>query len=351
MRRALLALVAASLGAGMLASFAKPQGNFEEELGHLEATISCPLKEDVLKDAPTDVAAVCAKYGDVAFRIAQRYPKIAPRLFALYGDLPEWKQVIDQYGHEVIPVVWYFQQGSKEIQVRRALGKAVDDVLHGERPVFKIEELTPEQFGYVAIMILAERGYDLLGQFEFVDGEARRRPVEQTLSTLKELFLGGVTQLERVLVRGERWPTFGEVGSALLDVAVAVGGVSTLAKLRVAGEAADDARAATRFGRLTALEVGSEAVGSSAMALGRKVLPTAAAVGVVYLAVTHPSIVTGAGQWLAEKVGVSPWVGAFAMWLVLLIPLTVFAWPFIFTGKLLTSGIRLALRGRTSVAS
>jgi len=347
----LLALFAAAVMAGTLASLAAPRSGFEDDLTRLEAVVSCPLKQEVLEHVSTDVVAVCAKYGDVAFRIAERYPDKAPRLFALYGDLPQWKEVLDRYGHEVVPVVWHFQQGSKEIQVRQALGKAVEELLHGERPVFKIEDMTSEQFGYVAILMLEDRGYELLGQFEFTDGEVHRRPVERMLATLKELFLGGVSQLERVLVRGERWPSFGEIGLAALDVAVVAGGISAITKLRVAGEAAEDARAATRFGRVTALEVGSEAIGSSALTIGKKVLPAAAVLGVAYLAVTHPHIVTGAGQWIAEKAGISPWVGGFAIWFVLLVPIMILLAPLAFAAKMTMKGLGFALRARNSRAS
>jgi hypothetical protein len=337
----LLTFLAASIMAGALSSFARSRGSFEEDIAHLEAGASCPLNEEVLRRDPPDVVAVCAKYGDVAFRIAERYPKIAPRLFALYGELPQWKEVLDRYGHEVIPIVWHFQQGSKEIQVRQALGRMVDDFLHGERPVFKIEDLTQEQLGYIAILMLKDQGHDLLGQFEFVDGEVRRRPLQSALSTLKELFLGGVSQLERVLVRGERWPSFGEIGSAVLDVAVATGSVSAITSLRVAGPATEDL-AATRLGRLTALEVGSEAVGSSAMTLGRKILPTAAVAGVLYLALTHPQVVTEAGEWIAEKAGLPSWVGAFLVWLILIVPIMVLILPLVLVGKITIRGFRLA---------
>jgi hypothetical protein len=347
----LLTFLAAAVLAATLTSLARPRHGFEEDLAQLDAVVSCPLKQEVLENIATDVVAVCAKYGDVAFRIAQRYPDKAPRLFALYGDLPQWKEVLDRYGHEVIPLVWYFQQGSKEIQVRQALGKAVEGLLHGERPVFKIEEMTPEQFGYVAILMLEDRGYDLLGQFEFKDGEARRRPVERALSTLKELFFGGVSQLERVLVRGERWPTFGEIGFAALDVAIVAGGISAITELRVAGEAAEDARAATRFGRLSALQVSSEAIGNSAMAVGRKVVPAAAVVGVAYLAVSHPHIVTGAGQWIAEKAGISPWIGAFGVWLLLLIPIMMIISPLAFATRMTMKGVGLTYAACKSTAS
>ena len=346
----LLAFFTAAVLAGTLTSLARPRQGFEEDLAQLDALVSCPLKEGGLKNIPTDVVAVCAKYGDVAFRIAQRYPDKAPRLFALYGDLPQWKEVLDRYGHEVIPLVWYFQQGSKEIQVRQALGRAVEGLLHGERPVFKIEDMTPEQFGYVAILMLDDRGYDLLGQFEFKDGEARRRPVQGVLSTLKELLFGGVSQLERVLVRGERWPTFGEIGSAALDVAVVAGGMSAITRLRIAGEAAEDARAATRFGRLSALEVSSGAIGDSVLTVGRKVVPAAAVVGVAYLAVSHPHIVTGAGQWIAERVGVAPWVGAFGIWLLLLIPIMMVISPLVSATRLSIKGFAFTFGACTNLA-
>lgn len=351
MKRILLpAFLVALVMAGALTAFARPVGNFEEDVAQLEAGMSCPLKEEILREVPADVVAVCSKYGDAAFRIAERYPKIAPRLFALYGDLPEWKEVLDRYGHEVIPVVWHFQQGSKEIQVRQALGRVVDDFLRGERPVFKIEDLTQEQLGYIAILMLKDQGHDLLGQFEFVGDEVRRKPLQSVLSTLRELFLGGVSQLERVLVRGERWPSFGEIGFAVLDVAVATGGMSALTGLRVAGPAAEDL-AATRFGRLTALEVGSEAVGSSAMTLGRKVLPAAALVGVGYLAMTHPHVVTEAGEWIAEKAGLSSWFGAFGVWLVLMMPIVMLLFPLLLAGKMTMRGLRLVLGGGRQVTA
>jgi hypothetical protein len=340
-RTLLLTFLAASILAGALSSFARSRGSFEEDIAHLEAGASCPLNEEVLRHAAPDVVAVCAKYGDVAFRIAERYPKIAPRLFTLYGDLPQWKEILDLYGHEVIPVVWYFQQGSKEIQVRQALGRAVEDLLHGERPGFQIEDLTQEQLGYVAILMLKDQGHDLLGQFEFVNGEVRRRPLQSALSTLKEIFLGGVSQLERVLVRGERWPSFGEIGSAVLDVAVATGGVSALASLRVAAPAAEDL-AATRVGRLAALEVGSEAVGNSAMTLGRKILPTAAVAGALYLALTHPHVVTAAGEWIAERAGLPLWVGAFVVWMILVLPIAVLILPLVLVAKIAMRGFGFA---------
>jgi hypothetical protein len=336
-RTLLLTFLAASILAGALSCFARSRGSFEEDIAHLEAGASCPLNEEVLRHAAPDVVAVCAKYGDVAFRIAERYPKIAPRLFTLYGDLPQWKEVLDRYGHEVIPIVWYFQQGSKEIQVRQALGRVVEDLLQGERPVFKIEDLTQEQLGYVAILMLKDQGHDLLGQFEFVNGEVRRRPLQSALSALKEIFLGGVSQLERVLVRGERWPSFGEIGSAVLDVAVATGSVSALTSLRAAGPAAEDL-ASTRLGRLTALEVGSEAVGNSAMTLGRKILPTAAVAGVLYLALTHPHVVTEAGEWIAERAGLPSWVGAFVVWMILIVPIAVLMLPVVLVANIATRG-------------
>jgi hypothetical protein len=119
--------------------------------------------------------------------------------------------------------------------------------------------------------------------------------------------------------------------------------MSAITSLRVAGPATEDL-AATRFGRLTALEAGSEAVGSSAMTLGRKLVPTAAVAGVLYLAITRPHVVTEAGEWIAERAGLPAWVGAFVVWLLLIGPVTVLLLPLILAGKITMRGFRLAQR-------
>jgi hypothetical protein len=80
-------------------------------------------------------------------------------------------------------------------------------------------------------------------------------------------------------------------------------------------------------------------------------VPAAAVLGVAYLAVSHPHIVTGAGQWIAERAGISPWVGAFGVWLVLLIPLMLMISPLAFATRMTIKGVGLTVAACKSTAS
>jgi hypothetical protein len=334
-RKILLTFAAVLVIAAMLAYLVRPVGSFEEQIVRMEAALSCTLKDEIVQSARVDVLAICAKYGDKGYRIAERYPDKAPRLFALYGDLAEWQFILDRYGHQVVPVVDYFvERGSKEFRMRQALGHALRSFAQGERAV-PAEDITPEQFGYIAILEIAENGHNFLGQFESLDGEVRRLPLERLLATSKGFLLGGILRLERVLTRGERWPTFGEIGFAALDVAVVAGGIAALSRLRHAATAARGT-AATRLGRVSKLRVTAPAAAGSFLAAGRKILPAAAAVGAVYIAVRHPSLVTGAGRWLAEQANLPAWLGAFGAWALLLTPIVILLWPLFFVTRVTT---------------
>jgi hypothetical protein len=339
MRRKIVGIfVAVLLIAAMLAYLVQPVGSFEEEVVRVEASLSCTLKDEVVQSARVDVLAICAKHGDKGYRIAERYPDKAPRLFALYGDVPEWQFIIDRYGHQVVPVIDFFvERGSREYRLRQAVGNTLRS-LTGR--TVQADEITPEQFGYNAILEIAENGHNFLGQFELLDGEVRRLPLERLFATSKGFLFGGILRLERVIARGERWPTFGEIGFAALDVAVVAGGIAALSRLRHAATVAQGT-AATRFGRVSKLRVAAPAAAGSFLAAGRKLVPVVAAAGAVYIAVRHPSLVTGAGRWLAEQANLSPWLGAFGVWALLLTPIAFLLWPLFFVTRVTT---RAALR-------
>ncbi|WP_287351038.1 hypothetical protein, partial [Mesorhizobium sp.] len=95
--------------------------------------------------------------------------------------------------------------------------------------------ISPEQYGLIAIHELKDRGHEMLSEFEIVDGTAVRRQFTRTLLGAKNIVLGGVSDLEGVITRGERLPTWGEMGWAAFDAAIVVGGMGAAAKaLRVA---------------------------------------------------------------------------------------------------------------------
>jgi hypothetical protein len=69
---------------------------------------NCPLSKAYVDALDLDVLSICVRYGWPAMDAAQRYPALASKVFALYGEDRTFRAVFDRYGHPVIPVVGYF---------------------------------------------------------------------------------------------------------------------------------------------------------------------------------------------------------------------------------------------------
>jgi hypothetical protein len=55
-------------------------------------------------------------------------------VLTLYGEDETFQKILDRFGHEVIPVVAYFvEHGSRELQLRQAVGEAVQQMWEGSR--------------------------------------------------------------------------------------------------------------------------------------------------------------------------------------------------------------------------
>ena len=324
----------------------------------------CPLSQDFTDKADIRLLSICLKYGLDAFEAAQRYPATAAKVFAVYGEEETFQKVLDRYGHQVIPVVAYFvENGSREFQIRQALGDALQKIWEGKKPKWELADITREQIGLIAIYHLEHRGHEMLAEFEIVDGVAKRKLLARFLLGAKDLLLGGVGDLETILVRGERLPTWKEVGFAALDVAVVAGGVGAVAKAtRLGGGAAEVVeKSAVRLGaegaatkntirlaaestagkntiRLAAAESAAEnnairlaaAEGAAekntirlaaegayeAISAVGKTGVLVAPVAFVYVAVTRPQLIASAGGWVAEQLGANRLVGIFVVYLI-----------------------------------
>ena len=324
----------------------------------------CPLSQDFTDKADIRLLSICFKYGLDAFEAAQRYPATAAKVFAVYGEEETFQKVLDRYGHQVIPVVAYFvENGSREFQIRQALGDALQKIWEGKKPKWELADITREQIGLIAIYHLEHRGHEMLAEFEIVDGVAKRKLLARFLLGAKDLLLGGVGDLETILVRGERLPTWKEVGFAALDVAIVAGGVGAVAKAaRVGGGAAEVVeKSAVRLGaesaatrntirlaaestagkntiRLAAAEGAAEnnairlaaAEGAAekntirlaaegayeAISAVGKTGVLVAPVAFVYVAVTRPQLIASAGGWVAEQLGANRLVGIFVVYLM-----------------------------------
>src|ERR1700739_771448 len=192
----------------------------------------CPLSQDEIRDGDMVALAICEHFGLIAYDAAKRYPS-ASKVFAVYGEDPEFGEVLDRYGHQVVPIVAYFaEHGSTEYEIRRWLTVQWQK-FKGENA--EIPVITPEQAALIGIGEIKRRGNEMLAEFEIVDALARRKQGTRILFETKDFFLGGITDLEKILVRGEHLPTWEGIGNAALDVTIIAGGAGAVLKVVRAG--------------------------------------------------------------------------------------------------------------------
>jgi hypothetical protein len=145
-----------------------------------------------------------------------------------------------------------------------------------------------------------------------------------------ELLIGGLTALERDIVREEEidWQTY---GLAAVDLAAIASGVALLRFATAASRGAGATRLATaptlRSGALAAAQV-----------LGINALRFGVPIGLVALMVLHPGVFTHYLWVLAESLGVPGILGPLIGWSIVLVPLAFLLTWLLFSVRL----IRLA---------
>jgi hypothetical protein len=329
----ILRLVTAAVIAAVLAMAADRRGF--EELAVRSAIADearapgakCPLSQEYTDKADIGLLSICLKYGLGAYEAAQRYPAAAAKVFAVYGEDETFQKILDRYGHPVIPVIAYFvEHGSRESQIRQALGDALQQMWEGKIPKWKMADITREQVGLLAVYHLAAHGNEMLAEFEIVDGTARRKPVARLLFGLKDLLLGGVGDIETILVRGERLPTWKEVGFAALDVTIVAGGIGAVAKAaRVGAGAAEVVEKST-------VRLAAEGAYEAITAVGKTGM-VVAPMAFAYVAINRPQLLASAGGWVAEQLGGNRFVGIFAVYLIGIFLVLQFLRPLLWCGR------------------
>jgi hypothetical protein len=63
----------------------------------------CPLSRETIERSDVELLSICLAHGLGAFDVARRYPVQAAKVFAVYREEEVFWQVLDRYGHEVIP--------------------------------------------------------------------------------------------------------------------------------------------------------------------------------------------------------------------------------------------------------
>jgi hypothetical protein len=283
----------------------------------------CPLSVEYSDAADLGLLGICLKYGLGAYEAAQRYPATAAKVFAVYGEDETFQKVLDRYGHPVIPIVAFFVENRLgEFEFRQTLSNAWWQIWPGHKPKSALAAISPEQSGLIAIHSLARRGNEMLAEFEIVDGKAKRKPMTRFFLGLKELLFENVGDVETILVRGERLPSWKEAGLATLDltiVAGAVGAVTKVARLGVGtAEAVEKSSIRSTAQGTTEKSAIPLAVASAydAIRAAGKASVLVAPAAFIYLAIKQPQLIASAGGWVAEQFGYNRLVGIFAVYFI-----------------------------------
>jgi len=301
----------------------------------------CPLSQEYIDGADLNLIAICSEYGLAAYDAARRYPTTGPKVFALYGKDQTFHAILDRYGHQVIPVVaYYVENGSSMYQLRQMLGEAMQQLWAGERPTWDLAKLTPEQIGLVAINQIGVQGQELLAEFEIVDGIAKRKPMATAFLESKDFFFGGIENLEKTIVRGERSPTWKELGNAAIDTTIIVGGAGALGKISVFGKEARIGGAALEEGSAPLLLEGTY----DAIATATKTTLLVGSIAIPVLVIARPSLLVSAGGWIAEQLGYNRTIGIFVASFIILLTVIAIAFPLIrFMLLVVRPSVRLGL--------
>lgn len=279
----------------------------------------CPLSREQVDKIELSLLSICMRYGFGAYDAAQRYPNVAGNVFAVYGDEEKFQEILNQYGHEVIPVIAYFVENRPiDARVGNALGVELNKIWAGEMPTLSLNDATPEQLGLIAIYEIESRGHEMLAEFEIVDGVAKRKLVTATVLGAKYFLAGGISDVEKVMVRGERWPTWKEAGSAVIDVTMVLGGASAVTRMARTEELAE--KSATRvFIEGTFKTIGT--VGKTSWYV--------APIALAYLAITDLKLILALAGRIAELLSFDRYVGIFAACFIGILAVMQLFWPLV----------------------
>jgi hypothetical protein len=297
----LLAALAAAVATLAWRVTDRPPFDAAVERAAAEAALSadpgrCPLSSGATARAATWVLRACADGGIAWLDAAERYGPVAETVWREHGDDPVFRRVFARLGHPVIPVVALAAEtGSFRHVAAATLADTVSRAWSEGTLSLEVATLSPDDFGRLAIRDLDTRGV------------ARYRPVTSALNGTRDLLFGGVTDLEAVIVRGERAPTPSEVGLAALDGVLVAGGIGAAAKV-VQGVRTSAGTVATMRA------AGGGAV--RALATVGRAAGVAGVVAVPVLALTRPGLLADAAGWVAEAAGLPGWTGVFALFLV-----------------------------------
>jgi hypothetical protein len=286
---------------------------------------------------PLEVQALLLDYADneplvLKARLALlRYPDLARRILAIYGEEPDFQEVLLAYGEAaLLPIAYFMDHDLNSLKIRRNLSEWVEEIerLYGRLAGLPVNSalpatesvpvLTPEERGWYAIQFLREDGYDFVGQFSVApDGKPVWVQTERVTEGTSDLFLGGVRGLETKWRHGV--PIEGsDLGWAALDVFVIASTVKLLRAVRAARAVAPGAAAARSGGFSGRVLFGSRVLLTRGGRLGLAVARYGSIPAAVYLMFRYPQLINSTLAALGDWMGVDPWWVQFLFWFVAL---------------------------------
>ncbi|MDD3576574.1 hypothetical protein [Halothiobacillus sp.] len=315
------------------------------------------LGKEVLKQPPLVQAQLLSYSKNQALTMQawlalQKYPKQTPRILDWYGQNPDFQNILERFGPDVIPVIDYFithsiqslnalnaitQTASSIAQESKSMwsnltGSEPTNALPDDQPAKPLSELTPEQRGWAAIHDIHLEGNHFLGQFDIDSaGNAHWNTTDRITQDVGRFLTSGIADVERKQDLNEKI-TAADIGWAAVDALPVIAGLKLL-KLGKAGvQAAKESKAVeaiatTKAGKLAAKEgktadgltkaakVGwVERTGILARGLAPGFLRKAAWLATAYIVITHPELLSSLFVHLGNLLGAPAWLSLLLGW-------------------------------------
>ncbi|RUR28136.1 hypothetical protein [Vreelandella nanhaiensis] len=333
MRSRLIVLVIALVLAGGLSALASSEA-FETRLVRMETQQALPSIKATLAQESADLNAVFLHYASDqalwmnAHLAILRYGDIARVALLEYAALPEFQQMLVRFGPDaVLPIIYYRDHDIATLRAQHWVGEhyqqlsrwwkeKTEEVQRQGGPT-EVAAWSPYRRGQMGIALLNAEGHGLLNQFVVdSEGDVHWLQSERVVAALSDFFTSGIRNLENQWRRDEAIDT-ADVGWAGVDLLLMASTIKVLRAGRVA-----------RGARVGSIEVQSARAGlrQGIVASGGRFasLPRIAKVVAVattaYVVVRHPSLVSALGANVAKWLGLPVWLGQFAVWFLVLLP-------------------------------
>lgn len=347
---ALIAVLAASTMA-----FHANHLNYDDLLVRIQAENGLGyLGKEVLKQPPLVQAQLLSYSKNQALAMQawlalQKYPQQTPRILDWYGQNPEFQNILERFGPDVIPVIDYFvthtiqslnalnaitqtatsiAQESKSM-LNNLTGSEPTKTLPDDQPTKPPSELTPEQRGWAAIHDIRLEGNHFLGQFDIDNaGNAHWNTTDRITQDVGRFLTSGIADVERKQDLNEQI-TAADIGWAAVDALPVIAGLKLLKLGKVGAETAKETKAVeavakTKAGKLAAKEGKTadelakagwiERTGILARDLAPSFLRKAAWLATTYIVITHPELLSSLFVHLGELIGAPAWLSLLLGW-------------------------------------